>query len=263
MSDDLFQLIMGVVGALSVFFTHRNKKKTDAYIKDAEARQVSLEQALAQIAAQAANTVAGAEKKAKVAKSEIKVEAASVAKAVEEKGPAQAAAEHIKRVRARKAEAPNKEPEAAPEPAMVVPPRKRASRAAKAAQTGLIALLVVSLFPGKAHAACPESASVKKGQVVECDLECVDGYTMTELVERSLAADACDAEASLLRTTLEAKDKEFKSSVEAYEAALVAEREACKEALKDQNFLSDGTWLTVSASVLVLGFAGGFLLARD
>ncbi len=263
MSDDLFQLIMGVVGALSVFFTYFTKKKSDAYIKDSEARQVSLEQALAQIAATAASTVASAEKKAEVVKAEIKVEAAEVAKAVEEKGAAQAAVEHVKRVRARKAQAPNKEAEPIPEPAMVVPPRKRASRAVKAAKGAMIALLIVSMFPGKVQAACPESASVKKGQVVECDLECVDEHTLTELMERSMAADACDAEVSLLRTTLEAQEKAHKSSIEAYEAALVAERAACEEALKDQNFLSDETWLSVSASLLVLGFAGGFLLARN
>jgi hypothetical protein len=146
---------------------------------------------------------------------------------------------------------------------MVVPPRKRASRAVKSVKGAMIALLIASMSPGKVQAACPESASVKKGQVIECDLECVDERTLTELMERSMAADACDAEVSLLRTTLEANEKAHKSSIEAYESTLVAERKACEEALQDQNLLSDGTWLSVSASLLVLGVAGGFLLARD
>lgn len=91
------------------------------------------------------------------------------------------------------------------------------------------ALLIVALTSSDAHAECAEAEKLR-------------------------------GDVGVLRTVLSIKDREHSAAVQAYEAALAAEREAAVKAIEKARAPA---WWLVGSVALLAGLAGGYFIAKN
>lgn len=79
-------------------------------------------------------------------------------------------------------------------------------------------------------------------------------------VRSECADEKLQSDLKIMKTVLEIKDREHASAVKAYEAALVAEREAAVKAIEKARAPA---WWLVGSVALLTGLAGGYLIAKN
>lgn len=79
-------------------------------------------------------------------------------------------------------------------------------------------------------------------------------------VRSECADERLQSDLKIMKTVLEIKDREHSAAVQAYEAALAAEREAAVKAIEKARAPA---WWLVGSVALLAGFAGGYLIAKN
>lgn len=79
-------------------------------------------------------------------------------------------------------------------------------------------------------------------------------------VRSECADERLQSDLKIMKTVLEIKDREHSAAVQAYEAALAAEREAAVKAIEKARAPA---WWLVGSVALLAGLAGGYLIAKN
>jgi len=79
-------------------------------------------------------------------------------------------------------------------------------------------------------------------------------------VRSECADERLQSDLKIMKTVLEIKDREHSAAVQAYEAALAAEREAAVKAIEKARAPA---WWLVGSVALLAGLAGGYFIAKN
>jgi len=84
--------------------------------------------------------------------------------------------------------------------------------------------------------------------------------TSSEVRSECADADRLQSDLNIMRVVLDIKNREHIAAVQAYEAALVAERKAAVTAIEKARAPA---WWLVGGAALLVGLAGGYLIAKN
>ena len=79
-------------------------------------------------------------------------------------------------------------------------------------------------------------------------------------VRSECADERLQSDLKIMKTVLEIKDREHSAAVQAYEAALAAEREAAVKAIEKARAPA---WWLVGSVALLAGLTGGYFIAKN
>ncbi len=216
----LMVLAVAVPGVVA-WLTHQRARRLEAqndYLRKTTARRAKLEERKEVLRKEVAAAEAElAEKKEAAAAAESR-ELQVIEADAREKGVAAAAMEHLRRLKV------------------------------------VVALTAACLWSSSARAGeCTEGYTLKAGQVLPCDGECLPAPSLMTLVKRSVALSTCEADA-------EAATAAFNRKVAALQAEVAAERQAreeAEEAAVGDVGASPTTVILIATVTFVLGAAAG------